>query len=218
VQLLFKFWYARLGFKGASSHSGRRTFITRFSDPRDAAAEIDRMKAEGEDIADLTAEKIVDAAQNTDRYCIEFAEGEFLQEPDTRIRFYKNALYFFPIRGSLAYLAAWDVRPAKVFGRCDETTGIVPFNRLVEDVMAQEPHRSAPRVFWIMDNGTSLRGERGDKRIQGKWKNIVPVCHSAPLVQEVAQGAPETVEVDPLRLQANQSHSASAPCAVPIEK
>jgi len=133
------------------------------------------MKAEGEDIADLTAEKIVDAAQNTDRYCIEFAEGEFLQEPDTRIRFYKNALYFFPIRGSLAYLAAWDVRPAKVFGRCDETTGIVPFNRLVEHVMAQEPYRSAPRVFWIMDNGTSHRGERGDKRIQGKWKNIVPV-------------------------------------------
>ena len=78
-------------------------------------------------------------------------------------------------KGALAYLAAWDVRRAKIFGRCDETTGIVPFNRLVEHVMAQEPYRSAPRVFWIMDNGSSHRGERGDERIQNKWKNIVPV-------------------------------------------
>jgi len=78
-------------------------------------------------------------------------------------------------KGALAYLAAWDVRRAKIFGRCDQTTGIGPFNRLVEHVMDQEPYRSAPRVFWIMDNGSSHRGERGDKRIHKKWKNIVPV-------------------------------------------
>ena len=52
---------------------------------------------------------------------------------------------------------------------------IAPFDKLVEQVMGQEPYRSAPRVFWIMDNGSSHRGKRGDKRIQAKWKNIVPV-------------------------------------------
>jgi len=77
--------------------------------------------------------------------------------------------------GALAYLAVWDVRRAKVFGRCEESTGIVPFDRLVDQVMGQEPYRSAPRVFWIMDNGSSHRGQRGDKRIQAKWKNIVLV-------------------------------------------
>jgi hypothetical protein len=34
--------------------------------------------------------------------------------------------------GSLAYLAAWDVRRAKVFGLCENTTGIEAFHRLVD--------------------------------------------------------------------------------------
>lgn len=78
-------------------------------------------------------------------------------------------------KGAWAYLAAWDVRQARVFGRCEETTGIGPFHRLLEHVMAQEPYKSAPRVFWIMDNGSSHRGERSDKRLRDRWKNIVPV-------------------------------------------
>jgi DDE superfamily endonuclease len=78
-------------------------------------------------------------------------------------------------KGAWAYLAAWDVRRAKVFGRCEESTGIGPFNRLLEHVMAQEPYKSAPRVFCIMDNGSSHRGERSDKRLCDRWKNIVPV-------------------------------------------
>jgi hypothetical protein len=49
--------------------------------------------------------------------------------------------------GALVYLAAWDVRRAKVFGRCDESTGSVPFDKLVEQVMGQEPYRSASRIF-----------------------------------------------------------------------
>ena len=50
-------------------------------------------------------------------------------------------------KGASAYLAAWDVHRAKVFGRCERKTGIKPFERLVEQVMSQEPYRSARRVF-----------------------------------------------------------------------
>ena len=58
-------------------------------------------------------------------------------------------------RGALAYLAAWDVHRGQVMGRCEDTTGIAPFARLVEQVMTTEPYASAHRVFWIVDNGSS---------------------------------------------------------------
>ena len=74
--------------------------------------------------------------------------------------------------GALAYLAAWDVRRAKVFGRCESTTGIEPFGRLVQQVMEQEPYRNAQRVFWIVDNGSSHRGAAAVKRLQGAYSNI----------------------------------------------
>jgi hypothetical protein len=74
--------------------------------------------------------------------------------------------------GALAYLAAWDVRRAKIFGRCESTTGIAPFGRLVQQVMEQEPYRSAHRVFWIVDNGSSHRGAAAVRRLQGAYSNI----------------------------------------------
>ncbi len=77
--------------------------------------------------------------------------------------------------GALAYLAAWDVKRAKIFGRCEKTTGIEPFERLVAQVMSQEPYKFAKRVFWVMDNGSSHRGETCVKRLTKKWHNIVPV-------------------------------------------
>lgn len=77
--------------------------------------------------------------------------------------------------GALAYLAAWDVRRGKVFSRCEARTGIAPFDRLVGQVMRHEPYRSARRVFWIMDNGSSHRGKACVERLTGKWPNIVPV-------------------------------------------
>ena len=73
--------------------------------------------------------------------------------------------------GALAYLAAWDVHRAKVFGRCEPTTGIEPFGRLVEQVMTAEPYASARRVFWVVDNGSSHRGKKSAERLQGRWPN-----------------------------------------------
>lgn len=48
--------------------------------------------------------------------------------------------------GALAYLAAYDVHHAKVFGRCEPRTGIDPFMNLVAQVMSQEPYAGAKRV------------------------------------------------------------------------
>ena len=57
-----------------------------------------------------------------------------------------------------AYLATLGVHRLKLFGRCEAQSGIDPFDRLVAQVMPQEPYRSARRVFWIVDNGSSHRG------------------------------------------------------------
>ncbi len=73
--------------------------------------------------------------------------------------------------GALNYLAAWDVRRAKVFGRCEPKTGIVPFGRLVDQVMNKEPYRSAKRVFWVVDNGSSHRGQPSVERFKKNWPN-----------------------------------------------
>ncbi|WP_405949545.1 IS630 family transposase [Streptomyces prunicolor] len=77
--------------------------------------------------------------------------------------------------GALAYLAAYDVHRATVFGRCEPKTGIVPFMSLVKQVMAQEPYASAKRVFWIVDNGSSHRGQRSIDRLAARFPNAVLV-------------------------------------------
>jgi len=77
--------------------------------------------------------------------------------------------------GSLNYIAAMDVNNAKLFGRCEAKTGIKPFDLLVEDVMSQEPYCSANRVFWIVDNGSSHRGQSSIDRIETKWPNAILV-------------------------------------------
>jgi transposase len=75
-------------------------------------------------------------------------------------------------QGALAYLAAWDVHHARVFGRCEPSTGIAPFDRLVAQVMTTEPYASARRVFWVVDNGSSHRGQASVKRLEGTYHNL----------------------------------------------
>lgn len=53
--------------------------------------------------------------------------------------------------GAWAYIAAWDVHRAKVFGRSD---------------------REARKVFWIVDNGSSHRGQASTERLEGRYANL----------------------------------------------
>ena len=99
--------------------------------------------------------------------------------------------------GALAYLAAWDVRRGGVIGRCETTTGIVAFGRLVDQVMQQEPYRSAPRVFWVVDNGSSHRGEAAAGHCQLKSSRMTRRCLEAwkgeeGLVTQASAGVPVT--------------------------
>jgi hypothetical protein len=77
--------------------------------------------------------------------------------------------------GAWAYSAALDVHRAKVFGRCEQSTGIEPFDRLVAQVMNEPPYCDARRVFWIVDNGSSHRGQASIERLRAAYSNIVPV-------------------------------------------
>ena len=74
--------------------------------------------------------------------------------------------------GTLAYLAAWDVHHANLFGRVEHKTGIEPFGRLVEQVMTSEPYASARRVFWIVDNGSSHAGKASIERLEGAYESL----------------------------------------------
>ena len=77
--------------------------------------------------------------------------------------------------GAWTYLAAWDVHRAKLFGRCEKKNGIAPTDRLMAEVMNQEPYQSAHRVFWIMDNCSAHRGQKAAQRIRSQWPNAILV-------------------------------------------
>jgi transposase len=77
--------------------------------------------------------------------------------------------------GTLAYLAAMDIASGNVMGVMDPTTGIVPFRRLVDLVMRQEPYASAEKVYWVVDNGSSHRGAAAQRRLQDAYPNAVLV-------------------------------------------
>ncbi|MEZ5351416.1 MAG: transposase [Bryobacteraceae bacterium] len=66
---------------------------------------------------------------------------------------------------------------AKVFGRCESTTGIVPFSNLVDQVMSRPPYNDARRVFWIVDNGSSHRGAASVACLQAQYPRLV-LIHS----------------------------------------
>lgn len=75
--------------------------------------------------------------------------------------------------GALQYLAAWDVRRGIVMGRCEPKTGIVPFGRLVDQILESPTYAAAERLFLIVDNGSSHRGRASVQRLKKRDKRIV---------------------------------------------
>jgi len=75
--------------------------------------------------------------------------------------------------GVWTYLAAWDVHRAKVFGGCEVKNSMAAVDRLVREVMSQEPYKSARRVFWIMDNCSVHRGQKAAKRFRTQWPTAI---------------------------------------------
>lgn len=78
-------------------------------------------------------------------------------------------------KGALQYLAAWDVHRGIVLGRCEATTGIKPFGRLVDQVLEQKPYQEAERLFFVVDNGSSHRGQASVQRMHRRDKKIILV-------------------------------------------
>lgn len=90
-------------------------------------------------------------------------------------RRYRRYEFEYERKGAVAYHAALDIRRARVFGFCHETTGIKVFDQLVDLVMRQEPYRSAERVFWIVDNGSSHRGQKSVERMRARHPNAIMI-------------------------------------------
>ena len=61
--------------------------------------------------------------------------------------------------GALAYLAAYDVHRAQVFGRCAPSTGIEPLMALAEPVMRERTGRSLGFGFDGVDFSGGVRGD-----------------------------------------------------------
>jgi hypothetical protein len=115
--------------------------------------------------------------------------------------------------GALQYLAAWDVHRGVVMGQCEAKTGIEPFGRLVRHILKQEPYCDAERLFLIVDNGSSHRGQRSidrmrwcDKRItlvhtpvHASWLNQVEIYFS--IIQRKVLTPNDFANLDAVRLR-----------------
>jgi len=73
--------------------------------------------------------------------------------------------------GTLAYMGAYDVHGARLFGTVADKTGIAPFMELAQRVMSTEPYAGAANVYWVVDNGSSHRGQRSVDRMHAAWPN-----------------------------------------------
>ncbi len=77
--------------------------------------------------------------------------------------------------GTVAYFAALNVFTGRVNGKVVPKTGIGPCDSLIDELMAQEPCRSAERVFFIVDNGASHQPKTFQSRLSSRYPNATAV-------------------------------------------
>jgi hypothetical protein len=112
-------------------------------------------------------------------------------------------------------------------GRCEPTTGIEPFGRLEPHGLAPEPSRSADRLFGVVDNGSSPRGDPAEPRwhqvdsrrqvvptpVHARWLHQVAISCSRIQRQGLTPNDFANVEAVPRRwaLYEDLSHQCSTP-------
>ena len=117
-------------------------------------------------------------------------------------------------QGALCYLAAWDVKHARIFDRCAPKDGIEPFDALVDQFMSTDPYSKAQRVFVIVDNGSAHRGKRSIDRLQGTWPNLTLVhtpVHASWLNQAEIYFSDRPAQSAPTQRLPRPRHARAAP-------
>lgn len=127
--------------------------------------------------------------------------------------------------GALQYLAAWDVHRGIVLGRCEKKTGIKPFGLLVDQVLDHTTYKNANRLFFIVDNGSSHRGQASVQRMRARdtrivllhtpihasWLNQVEIYFSIIQRKVLTPNDFATLEAVSLRLQLYEELSNQTP-------
>lgn len=114
---------------------------------------------------------VISADEKSQLQILRRAKASLPTGPNRPIR-YEND---YKREGTVAYLSALDVCSGHVFGIVDDKTGILPFQKLVDLVMGQEPYKNAHRVFWIVDNGSSHYTTTFPKRLAKAYDNAIAV-------------------------------------------
>jgi hypothetical protein len=121
-----------------------------------------------------------------------------------------------------------------VRGWCAPATGLVPLGRVVAHVMEQEPYRSAARVSWMGDTGSSHRGQPAVHRLATAYTHLIvvhiPVPASGPNHMAISCSIIQREVLTPhdcasleegarrVRLSDVLSHQQLQPCAWPVTR
>ena len=131
--------------------------------------------------------------------------------------------------GALHYRAAWDVRRGDVRGRCEPTTAMAPFGRLVKQGLAEDPSRSRDRLFWSVAHGSAHRGDASKTRrrqvdsrlmlvhtpVHASWLNQVALSFS--LIQRKVLPPNDFADLEALRLRLALSEELSHHHPTPVQ-